>query len=408
MGCDQSATFSAMDITLPSMFWPSKPPAHLKVCGTNEYAQLIASSNRSTQFERCICPPLSAEIDVNDLLSFSIYLGCAVYVTKSGQAFIKGCFKVFNKDPQEVKFSELPDEKFKCAVTGYDYILYLTENDSIVFQHRKLEGDHIIFTLENERKPVSLFGGKEYCVVIDNAGDMYLFSRQTVLTKEYNFIHMNEPAKMVACCRERMFVLSTNGKVFWRKNFTDSYDNLNSSFNSLSFNSSSISSTINVDSGLLIDYSEEENSGFIEVDGLQDIIIKSISGIYDHCVAISSDATAYGIGNELSHKFGHEPLVSNEKFVKISTMEGKRINYASAGTDHTLFITEKGELFACGRNDSGNLFQEEIGEGEETIVPVQVVFGDDDEITYAVAGENLSAAFLNCDPPIYGPNKALL
>ena len=374
MGCEVSAISSSdsSEQNFPQRDFPKLLQSYIKVCGTNDYSQLCVNSNRSTQYERCVCPPLIANIDMSEVISFTIYQSCCIYVTKNGKAFKKGFCRFYSNRSNNSNYKNEEEEiivykdqnenssqyKFLSAVCGYDYALLLTDDDNVlVYMNNDIEGNPIFIKLDE--KPVSIFGGSDNSAVIDSKGNAYLIDKSIIETKAPIKCNIKEPCKNVACCREFYCVLTKNGSVYWNNKI------------------------------------DQNESGFIKCPSLQGIVIKQISGVFDSCVAISNEGSAYSFGTGIKN--------DSKQFVKLDIFEDQRIINASTGREHSLFVTGKGSILCYGKNDSGNLFTDDINE-EEVKTPVEISFSNGDFIRNVIAGDRLSVAFVNMSIPPNSPN----
>jgi alpha-tubulin suppressor-like RCC1 family protein len=92
----------------------------------------------------------------------------------------------------------------------------------------------------------------------------------------------------------------------------------------------------------------------IEIKELADKHIVSTSCGSQHTLALSStgEVYAYGMNYDGALGLGKEQLISHTP-QKIESLSRHRIVAISAGTESSLFLTDKGKVFACGSNEFG-------------------------------------------------------
>ena len=166
--------------------------------------------------------------------------------------------------------------------------------------------------------PVSLFGGRSNSAAIDSNGFIICIDRSSAKTALIHSLPNAEKATSVACCDDFIYVLSASGKVFKSK------------------------------SGL--------NMSFEEVSELKGKEIICISGIREHCFAVTNDGKVFGVGDNFLGRIG----IGNKKliipnFTEIPSLNKYKIAAVYAGSFHSIFQTQEGKLFACGDNRFGQL-----------------------------------------------------
>lgn len=252
------------------------------ICGFNNEYRISEQSNNKTRFgENFIYPPISLELDVSKILSFSTYFH-SVAVTTDGVAHGIG-----DNGNEQISSSlvhslyahyadiELRDGNgllcsARSAVCGSNYTLYLisptvkNSRNQLAYSHSKIEAKFPTVLNIGEVNPMSLFGGYKNCAAIDTEGGIIfidkLHHKSSNKKIERVFLPFNEKAVGVACCKNFVISLSSNGLVFELK-----------SGSKLSFE---------------------------EVSELKGAKICSISGIYDHCIAVSKDGRVFVRGKD--------------------------------------------------------------------------------------------------------------
>ena len=86
---------------------------------------------------------------------------------------------------------------------------------------------------------------------------------------------------------------------------------------------------------------------------------------------------------------------------RISSLSDYKITSASAGFNHSLFITNDGKVLACGCNDSGQLMTKSFGSDER--LPIETTITDG--ATFCIAGSFISAVLVNAEVPMHMPNR---
>ncbi|KAJ2944006.1 hypothetical protein O0L34_g8330 [Tuta absoluta] len=76
---------------------------------------------------------------------------------------------------------------------------------------------------------------------------------------------------------------------------------------------------------------------------------------YDHCVLLTDSGRVYTWGNGRRLQLGHGDLTNLESPVEVEALGGIKIIKISAGGWHSLALSESGDLYAWGWNDTGQL-----------------------------------------------------
>ena len=357
----------------------------MKICGYNEFSQLGPPPNTKNDDEKLTTsPPINSNFEISSFLSFSLYYDHAIWITKDGDAYAVGDnrdfviihslpAKIFDKK-QKIIINDKEGHPFKflSALSGGYYSLYLvsngpTNNDKhLVYSYADEDIDgkvnrSDIFLNLNGRVPIALFGGGQSSAAIDTEGGIIIITKSIYSNPsqivEATFLPNSEKAVNVACCNNSLIALSSEGHIFKATNLTDKK---------------------------------------VTFTQIYDLIsqVNEISGTFMHCIAVCSDGKVFASGG-----FGHNN--KPDKFVEVKELNKENITSCYAGDCHTLFLSSKGEVFACGLNDCGQLFTKDL-ETYEFDEPFKT---DVKNASFCFAGGHLSAAIIGMQPPPLTPNR---
>jgi len=92
----------------------------------------------------------------------------------------------------------------------------------------------------------------------------------------------------------------------------------------------------------------------LRLAALKDVQIEAVSSGPGaaHQFAITSEGKVYAWGRNENGQLGLEDLKDRKCPTLISELDGYRVVTASVGRKHSLFLTDKGQVFACGDNSS--------------------------------------------------------
>lgn len=128
---------------------------------------------------------------------------------------------------------------------------------------------------------------------------------------------------------------------------------------------------------------DEDNFTFVQK--LQKSYHPMVSVGINHTLLLNSEGEVYSFGNGKYGKLGH----GNEKNVNIPTkIQGitSKIKQAAAGYNHSLFLTEEGDVLSCGEGSGGQL-----GHGNEEYVNIPTkIQGIQPKIVQVEAGDLLT------------------
>ncbi|KAK8889036.1 hypothetical protein M9Y10_033779 [Tritrichomonas musculus] len=143
---------------------------------------------------------------------------------------------------------------------------------------------------------------------------------------------------------------------------------------------------------------------FRRIKSLDGKKIVEISGTYGHCLAVSEDGTVFGYGSNYDGQlcFGQEVYEVTE-FTEISSLNKYKIIHAYAGTTHSLFQTEEGQILASGENNYGQLFSDKPST-EKVYMPIETEIKGG--ANFCIAGDSCSFAFIDSNP-LMSPNRRI-
>lgn len=367
----------------------------IEVCGTNEFFQLGEASNtKNYDDDPSISPPIKLNIDPANVSSYSIFNEHAVMITKEGIVQAIGNNedgKVGGTLPKETlqqftKF-EIKDDKGQLftpisSACGYLYTLYLvtlpkSDKYQLVYFYSDMESTKPLFLKIGELNPISLYGGYENSAAIDQTGSIIFIPDYDTFPElfekkfEATFLPENEKAVKVACCDDFIISLSSSGHVYYS------------------------------------DLPEEGNKlKFTKVEEFEGKEITEISGTCLHALALSKDGIVYAFGQNNCGQLGFgSDKTEALNFTQIVLLNEFRISMVYAGGVHSLFQTENGKVLACGGNNYLQIpFRDESHKKNYyEIVETSINEG----ASFCIAGDSMSAIFINCNPP-NSPNKKIV
>lgn len=364
--------------------------------GYNKYFGLGEKSNKDIPFEPCISPPLLSHINISALRSYSIFDNHAVMITKEGQAFAIGSNEngqIINTISKEVhereQLIEITDPqgndcRFISAVCGHDYTLYLvttdtTEINQLVYVYSNENNNHPLFLNINGRNPISLYGGWRTSAAIDSEEGIYVITKHVFSSPNHSikrsFLPKGEKAISIACCNSFVIVATLSGRVFG-------------------------SSLEDLETGRL---SRLVFDPVIELEGEE---IVDVCGTVENCLALSSGGQIFALG---SNEWGQIGLGTKRtltsKFTQILALRNFDIVAAASGCFHSLFVTSQGSVLSCGNNGCGQLLLKNGPTKNFTYLPVKSLIKSG--CSFCIAGNNVSALFVDCEPPENMPNRAI-
>lgn len=243
-------------------------------------------------------------------------------------------------------------------------------HNNLAISHSKLETEFPFILNIGEINPISLYGGCYDCAAIDSEGAIIFIHRS--FYKSYKdkiepvFLPDGEKSVSIACCTDCIFVLSSKGHVFVSE----------------------------IDNELV----------FNEVSELKGEEICFISGIHKHCFAVSKEGKVFVCGD---NKFGRLGIGLDKteavKFTEVTELSKFIITFAYAGVFHSLFLTNEGKLFTCGRNNCGQLLLKSGPGDDEIDTPTETIV---EGASFCIAGYDTTAVFRNFEPP-YIPNNPI-
>lgn len=310
----------------------------MKLGGKNDKFQLCEKSNKvESDGTGYIFPPIDFELDPSLLSSYYTFYDRSIWITKRGQAFsvgdnekrqIIGTFpQEFIKNKKEIRFTDKNGRqcKFLSAVCPEYFTLYLIsgeegESNQLALVSKGENSGNPIFLNINGHNPRYLYAGDKYAATINTDGTMFILYK-SVLNSPENEIKASslpggESAVDAACCDNDFYVLGSSGRLF-------------------------VSS---------------DKSDFSLVEELKGIKIKEVSGTYNHSLAVAEDGRVFVRGANYDGRIGlGKSQDESLEFTQMKELKKYKIISASAGINHSLFVTSEGKVLACGSNSYGQL-----------------------------------------------------
>lgn len=364
----------------------------LYLCGYNESNPLgEESNNESIGGSPIICPIIKSQLDANSLLSYSIYNNHSAYISKDNKIQGIGDNNLFQISPtlpddefDHYKEYEIIDDKGQSWIPtsvacGSNYTLYIVSNPTdksstkVAYSFCSIESKFPLFLNTENLNPVALFGGCKNSAFIESNGGIVFIPEShrkwpDSLLKPY-YLPTAEKAVSVGCCHEYVIALGEKGTVYYSP------------------------------------FVEGQKLTFSVVSELSGIKIIDISASFKHCFAVTESGEVFAYGDNYHGKLGLGMDVEKaEKFEKVDTLKKFKIKRAYAGVEHSLFLTNNGDVLACGCNNSGEI----PGTDQPSDDDFYSIF--DTKIknaSFCIAGYSVSAIFVGCEPPNC-PNKRIL
>lgn len=384
----------------------------LKLSGYNTNNAIYEQSNNRIPNQSFISPPINSQIEISTILSYSINQH-TIMINKNGEILFIGNnnLKIIKSLPNMVlksftKFQIKSNDgriwnpvSGCCTVNFVLFIVSANKSDNkkqLVYSNIFLDSSFPLFLNIGQSNPVALFCGYHHSAVIDENGSVIFITDSIcdfpTVQLEAAKLPNNEKAVSVACCRDFVVVVDSNGNVFMCDiNFEESKTSLKPEAHK---------------SGRLRKEEKEIKSkliklSFKQVNSLKNIKIVAVSGFFYHCFAISEDNRIFGIG---SNKDGRlclgENIESVKIFTEISLLSKYKIKNVYAGLDHSLFQTVDGKILACGSNEFGQLMTNKNSE-QNVYEPIDTGISG---ATFCLVGYRNSAIFIGYDP-FMSPNR---
>eukprot|EP00947_MAST-08B_sp_MAST-8B-sp1_P002028 g2028.t1 len=107
--------------------------------------------------------------------------------------------------------------------------------------------------------------------------------------------------------------------------------------------------------GLLGHGNEEDQDVPKLIEALSGVRVCALSADEGHSLFVTEDGKAYSCGWGEYGKLGHGNTENQDVPKLIEALSGTRVCAVSAGKEHSLFLTEDGEVYSCGYGDRGQL-----------------------------------------------------
>jgi alpha-tubulin suppressor-like RCC1 family protein len=146
-----------------------------------------------------------------------------------------------------------------------------------------------------------------------------------------------------------------------------------------------------------------DTNTFKEVTSLNGKNIIAISAGYLHSLALSSDRKVYTAGYNVFGQLGLDDNNHRNTFKEVSSLNGKSITALFAGSFHSLALSNDGKIYATGWNKNGQLG---LGDGADRNTFTEVA-GQNGKTIIAISAGSFHSLALSNDGKIYatGWNK---
>ena len=98
------------------------------------------------------------------------------------------------------------------------------------------------------------------------------------------------------------------------------------------------------------------NDSFIPIISLETIPILRVFGYCSHSVVLSKDGRVFVCGSNKNGRIGLQDEVGLNAFKQLHFFDNLHVCEVDCGDEHTVFITESGDVYGCGKNDDGRTF----------------------------------------------------
>ena len=134
-------------------------------------------------------------------------------------------------------------------------------------------------------------------------------------------------------------------------------------------------------------------------EALEDVRIKSVSTspVAYHFLAVADSGDVYSWGFNKNGQLGHGDMMNHRNPEVVKSLSGHTVVSVATGRFHSLFLTDEGKVFACGKNDCGQLG---IGKKQESVSTPTLVAYKGDDIVQIACGDAFSL-LLNAEGVIY-------
>lgn len=140
---------------------------------------------------------------------------------------------------------------------------------------------------------------------------------------------------------------------------------------------------------------QEKGTTFNVVSEVRNYFFNEVSGIWTHAVAVTNDGKVFSHG---ATQNGRRGISQNDvkDFTLIDSLKCKIVS-ASAGKDHTLFQGDDGKIYACGKNEHGEIPIKDGASQAEYQIPTETMMTTKDVAAFAALG-NKSVFYMGKAP----------
>jgi len=132
-------------------------------------------------------------------------------------------------------------------------------------------------------------------------------------------------------------------------------------------------------------------------------IIKKVVCYYSHTMYLTTDGKVYACGSNSSGQLGTGDNITYYYPIQITSLNSLIIKDITSGS-HSLFLTNDGKVYSCGKNDNGQLG---LGDYTNRTVPTLISASIGSLIISAIAGSELFSLFLTNNGKVYSCGRGV-
>ncbi|OHT16003.1 hypothetical protein TRFO_42126 [Tritrichomonas foetus] len=332
----------------------------LFVCGRNDTFQLsTVVSDAEVYGLPIIKTPKKLELQSMKLKCISSSCDHTVMIDCHGRAYGLGddrnnqfgsSKQIVHKNPALVEFDN-SFEKIIWASSGHSYTLYLTEDGRVIYNGK----DYQKKVLKYLRNIIYIAGSQDCQCAIDENGDIYLFDKD-ILNGRHQKMHFDNPIFDVARSNFLTIAVDVLGHCYGNSAF---YDDKTKNDN-------------------------KTNQKLLEIPSLKGINIIRVYSKGRVACALSSDGKAYMFG---SNEFGELGVDLEQNYISKFTPAkiNEKVVSVGLGNNFTVFVTENGSVYGCGKNTMASLMLGDCHSCEKILIPQKSAYVKNDA-TFVTCG----------------------
>ena len=133
-------------------------------------------------------------------------------------------------------------------------------------------------------------------------------------------------------------------------------------------------------------------------------IIKKVVCGYSHTMYLTTDGKVYACGSNSSGQLGTGDNITYYYPIQITSLNSLIIKDITSFDSHSLFLTNDGKVYSCGKNDNGQLG---LGDYTNRTVPTLISASIGSLIISAIAGGDLFSLFLTNNGKVYSCGRGV-